>query len=109
MKNFKARSMQSSRHPADDKSLQPIVSQLSLTPHFSRYARQLVSKWSVLEPENVFVRRNLLKGLVGACGFEPQPPTVSRQRFTLMNHNNKGPFRSFPFLSDQLPDRLLCG
>jgi hypothetical protein len=28
--------------------------------------------------ENVVVRRNLLKGLVGAWGFEPQTPTVSR-------------------------------
>jgi hypothetical protein len=27
---------------------------------------------------NAVVWRKLLKGLVGACGFEPQTPTVSR-------------------------------
>src|SRR5687767_10406408 len=46
---LKAGSMQSSRYPADDKSLQPIESQRSLTRHFRRCACQAVSKWSVLE------------------------------------------------------------
>ena len=38
-----------------------------------------LAKWSVLEAtKDVVVRRKLLKGLVGACGFEPQTPTMSR-------------------------------
>jgi DNA helicase-2/ATP-dependent DNA helicase PcrA len=38
-----------------------------------------LSKWSVLEQRKTWLYgRKLLKGLVGAWGFEPQTPTVSR-------------------------------
>lgn len=71
--------MQSRRYPADDKSLQPIGSQLSLTRHFRGCARQAseqVERFGATE--SLVVHSNLLRGLVGAWGFEPQTPTVSR-------------------------------
>ena len=49
--------------------------------------------------------------LVGAWGFEPQTPTVSRQRSVLLNPNYNGFFIIYVVQPDQLPDQfhfVLC-
>ena len=55
------------------------------------------------------VRRNLLRGMVGACGFEPQTPTVAKQRSTLINLNNIGHFSNINSPPHQLPDQFKWG
>jgi hypothetical protein len=49
--------------------------------------------------------------MVGAWGFEPQTPTVSRRRLATPSPNYNGLFIIFIALPDQLPDQfhfLLC-
>jgi hypothetical protein len=49
----------------------------------------------------------LLILLVGAWGFEPQTPTVSRQRSAKTIPNYNGVFTTFKTKPDQLPDQLI--
>ena len=49
--------------------------------------------------------------MVGAWGFEPQTPTVSRQRSVLLNLNYNGFLIIYVVQPDQLPDQfhfVLC-
>jgi hypothetical protein len=46
-----------------------------------------------------------LRENVGACGFEPQTPTVSKQRSTCRKSNNTAVSLVFSALPDQLPDQ----
>ena len=50
---------------------------------------------------------NSLNSLVGAWGFEPQTPTVSRQRSTTQNPRYNELFIIFLGLPDQLPDQFI--